>query len=289
MKITELLNEASSTVPPESFQVLKDVYGIEDIKWNSAAATVDSTSSVDLTQWAESFPPPQFGVVNGDFNASPNVEDLSYLPLVVKGVLTNGVVAQQYFNDDEESDFEVDVIPVDLASCKTKSAGEFDISLTNITSLNGMPSTTICTLRNNDQLTSLRGLPSIVRQLLLKHCLNLADISAATNVRELWIENCPKIQIEHIPDVTKLTIEGVSSLAGIHKKRKVWNIKTIRFVKEPPTNMLGLLLVKGLESVVTTEDPRLGQILTRHIQGDRDINECQEELIDAGFKAQAKL
>ena len=52
--------------------------------------------------------------------------------------------------------------------------------------------------------------------------------------------------------------------------------------------ILSLLRIEGLESTGITQDLQF-KILNKHLQGDRDILDCQEELIDAGFKEYAKL
>jgi hypothetical protein len=53
------------------------------------------------------------------------------------------------------------------------------------------------------------------------------------------------------------------------------------------THVLGLLLIDGLRRIRCNQG--IDPIINRHLAGDRDIHACQEELIEAGYGAQAKL
>lgn len=55
------------------------------------------------------------------------------------------------------------------------------------------------------------------------------------------------------------------------------------------SHVLGLLLVKGLESV-KLDNSKVAEIINKHLKmADRNAHECQEELFDAGFANFAKL
>lgn len=61
------------------------------------------------------------------------------------------------------------------------------------------------------------------------------------------------------------------------------------------SNILGIMLIKNLKNIEfmfktkTNEYEEIENIINRHLKSDRDILECQEELIDKGFKQYAKL
>ena len=55
-----------------------------------------------------------------------------------------------------------------------------------------------------------------------------------------------------------------------------------------PDSMLGLILIKNLDTV-ETEDGKFDDIMNYHLKHDRDIHACQEDLIEAGFGAQARI
>lgn len=81
----------------------------------------------------------------------------------------------------------------------------------------------------------------------------------------------------------------LKSLQGIHKVLKECG----GFFDASGTNLeshvLGLLMVKGLDSVKLSND-KVTAILNKHLKmPDRNAHECQEELFDAGFANFAKL
>ena len=53
------------------------------------------------------------------------------------------------------------------------------------------------------------------------------------------------------------------------------------------SNILGLLQIKHLKTVKNSHPAFI--ILSKHLNGDKDILECQEELISNGYKEFAKL
>lgn len=59
------------------------------------------------------------------------------------------------------------------------------------------------------------------------------------------------------------------------------------------SNVLGLILIKNLEKF-SFEDFKgevhpVQNIINKHLKGSRDVLECQEELIENGYKQYAKL
>ena len=59
--------------------------------------------------------------------------------------------------------------------------------------------------------------------------------------------------------------------------------------KNLKTHMLGILLIKDLKKISFSDNIEVQNIINKHLDGDRDILECQEELITNGLKEFAKL
>ena len=80
----------------------------------------------------------------------------------------------------------------------------------------------------------------------------------------------------------------ISTLKNVHKQIK--HINGIFSLSSNPimSNILGLLLIEKLNLVDNNHNAFL--IINKHLQcGDRDVLECQEELISSGYKEFAKL
>lgn len=93
------------------------------------------------------------------------------------------------------------------------------------------------------------------------------------------------------------TIEGdlscnntkLASLKDIHKLvKRIDGSATFTGNDELSSNILGLLLIDGLKSV-EFDDYSLTDIINKHLKNGRDLLECQDELIEAGFEKYAKL
>lgn len=111
-----------------------------------------------------------------------------------------------------------------------------------------------CIYTGNDQVTSIEGLPSKVGGRI--------DISG-----------CKKI----------------TSLKGIHKIVKQMDGEFDASTAGVKEAVLGLMAIRGITSV-NLPDNKVAAIINKHLSSDdRDINACQEELIDAGFTAWAKI
>jgi len=54
------------------------------------------------------------------------------------------------------------------------------------------------------------------------------------------------------------------------------------------TNLLYAFKIKGLEELITRIE-KLDDIINKHLVGNRDVMECQEELIEAGLEKYARL
>ena len=193
---------------------------------------------------------------------------------------------------------------VDISNMSTQVGGRFALSGSKIETLHVLDgcggSFASIEFDHCSNLKSLDGLSKYAMYgnvLDLTGCDSLTDLSGAANMTfaEVVITNpntdlttpWPKSQMYFF------SFTDEYSFKGIHKLQRVWEPSNIWFTGPSiilPSNMLGLLMVRSLKKVkVSGVNSQLGDILTKHLRGDRDINECQEELIEAGFKAQAKL
>lgn len=130
----------------------------------------------------------------------------------------------------------------------------------------------------DDRLHSLKESPKIIN-----------GIFNCSGVRLHSLEGSPLIvRGNYQADNNELT-----SLKDIHKQIK--EIHGTFSVRHNPiiSNILGVLLIKNLEffdiSANHNDKIKINMIIDHHIQGDRDVLACQEELISAGYKEYAKL
>jgi hypothetical protein len=130
--------------------------------------------------------------------------------------------------------------------------GIFTCANLRMTSLKGSPESTKGYYCFNNELTSLDGISSVIH----------GNLMAYTN---------------------KLT-----SLQGIHKQIKY--ISGAADFEDNPikSHVLGLLKIDGLRGVWLS-NKKLQFVLNKHLTNGRDIFACQEELIEEGLEAFAKL
>lgn len=88
----------------------------------------------------------------------------------------------------------------------------------------------------------------------------------------------------------------IHSFEGIHKHFKGGFVFDIKIPKDLESNILGLLLINQLDKIIidiqdvkTSNLQPVVDIINRHLKADKDILECQEELLENGFKDYAKL
>jgi hypothetical protein len=98
--------------------------------------------------------------------------------------------------------------------------------------------------------------------------------------------------IEGIPLMIGLDLlckqANFKSLAGIDKMVKQIGRGVDFYQKPTPTHILGLLLISNLSYINIDEGGPIDNIMSKYI-GTGDIISAQDELIEAGFKEQAKL
>ena len=145
--------------------------------------------------------------------------------------------------------------------------GDFNCNHTNITSLKGAPQsvggTFDCTGTN---LTSLEGAPQSIGG---------GFFCAGTSLTSL----------EHVPQsvggdfICRNTY--ITSLKGIHKTHRKWKIGGALDLPQTCADIVGLALIEGISRV------QIGNVSFN--VGDHDPHAFQEQLLDAGFRMQARM
>ncbi len=173
--------------------------------------------------------------------------------------------------------------------------GNFSCSSNRITSLDGSPSSVSNMFSCfNNKLTSLVGGPTTVGSSFYcsKNLLTSLKGAPSSVGGEFYcadnkltsLDGAPSsIGGEFVCHTNKLT-----SLHNIHKQiKKIGD--SANFTNNPiVSHVLGLLLIEELPYVVF-DNEKLEQIINKHLQGERDIFACQEELIEAGYEELAQL
>jgi hypothetical protein len=166
----------------------------------------------------------------------------------------------------------------------TGITASINLSQLNLTDLMGLPTRLSGSLavRHNKTALSLKGCPKRVgKNVDFQGCVSLLDI-------------------DQLPDVIggdlNLAQTEVTSLAGIGKTYvkdcKLINLHSCIRLK---SNILGLLLVKGLVEIIFSEWGEPGnykkalKIINDELDGERDIMNAHEALTRAGLKDYAKL
>lgn len=160
--------------------------------------------------------------------------------------------------------------------------GDFICSSTGLTSLRGCPEHVgtsefggdfMCDYNDN---VSLEGGPKTVGGSY--SCTGCENLESLQHMAEkiggsIFAQNLPKLKTLQGIHKTVRNCSGVFDLSGTKLE----------------SHVLGLLMIKGLESV-KMDNSEVATILNKHLKlPDRNAHECQEELIDAGFAAFAKL
>ena len=154
---------------------------------------------------------------------------------------------------------------------------------------------------SNNQFTSLEFGPTSVGQDF--HCQKNKLTSFEFMPKEIDGEvNCHNNQftsLEHCPNKINGEFDchknKITSLQGIHKLFEGGYIKGEFDLNSNPitSHVLGLLLIPELPSVLYFEGNKdciaAIKIINKHLAGDRDVIDCQQELIEAGLKQFAQL
>lgn len=160
--------------------------------------------------------------------------------------------------------------------------GDFIVSSAELTVLRGCPQHVGTSEFGGDfmcdynDITTLEGGPRTVGgSYSCTGCQDLENLShlAEKVGRTIFAQNLPKVK----------------TLQGIHKVVKHCGGMFDLTGTKLESHVLGLVLIKGLESV-KLDNTAVSDIINKHLkQPDRNAHDCQEDLIDAGFAEFAKL
>jgi hypothetical protein len=156
---------------------------------------------------------------------------------------------------------------------------------------------------SNSKLTSLEGAPNWVGgNFICVTCPKLSSLKfAPTHVGGNFnIADCPKLsslefatpEVGGYINLNRCT--GITKLEGFKKMNKFkvnqfGNKTNVIYMNEAPiSNVLYVFRIKGLESI-DTQNNKLDKIVNKYLADDRNIMDCQQELIDAGFAKIANL
>ena len=176
-----------------------------------------------------------------------------------------------------------------------KISGNFSCYNNQLTSLEGAPKEVgrdfYCSF---NQLTSLEGCPQKVGGNFYCHSNNLTSLEgcpqevgehfSCSNNQLTSLEGCPqKVGGDFYCSSNQLT-----NLKDIHK-----HIKSISgdadFLGNPiKSHVVGLLLIEGLVHV-NLDNKKVRDILNKHLQSNKDVLACIDELEEAGFPEFAKI
>jgi hypothetical protein len=168
--------------------------------------------------------------------------------------------------------------------------GDFSCHSTQITSLQGAPQS----VGGNfscyaTQITSLQGAPQSVGGYFYCHNTPITSLQGAPQSVGGYF-SCNHTQITSLQGAPQ-SVGGyfscintqITSLQGIHKTHRTWVIKGMLIIPEQTIHIIGLALIPGISVVqLGTNGPEFD--ISHH-----DPLEFQEQLIDAGFKMQARM
>ena len=181
-------------------------------------------------------------------------------------------------------------------------ADEVYLNLANFETLEGIIDSKSYTL-TNCKAKDLKGLPANVDYLRIYFFKNLSSFSGLPNVKaELHIMGCDSLNFPNEP--VGITIDGhhnliskcesITNFKDVHKTFKsITGGLSILECKNVKSHILGFLKIEGLSNIFADKCndnfEKAIEILNRHVKGDKDILNCQNELIDAGLEEYAQV
>lgn len=166
-----------------------------------------------------------------------------------------------------------------------------------LTSLEGCP----ITVKDNfiaygNNFTSFKGGPTTVGGIMYIYKNRLKSFEGAPKYigKHFYVHDNEISSFEGAPRFVGanfiLTRNKLDSLKGIHKYVKQINGVLNVSENNVSSHVLGVLRIEGLEALVLDPPAKEVQdIINKHLAGDRNIFDCQEELIAAGCEEFAKL
>lgn len=146
---------------------------------------------------------------------------------------------------------------------------------------------------DDESITKIKGCPDAVKDFIGDRSALASLEGAPSKVSRHFNVNSNNItSLDGLPSFIGGDLDmggnNLRSLKGIHKLVK--HVGGVAYFQGNPikSHVLGLLVIDGLKRVMLTND-KVSAIINKHLKGDRDVNACQEELIDAGFEDFAQL
>lgn len=225
-------------------------------------------------------------VSNGVFDVNPDtlVVDVHGSVDIDADFLINGKLPVVFGKVTGTVGIQPNVPLVSLEGMPREVGGSFNIQDTQISSFVGGPDIVhgAYMAYGINELTSLQGLPPVIGG-------------------ALHLGGCPALtSLEHLPHSIGLgkkdtafaglflTDTGIKSFHNFHKTNGNLKVRGSFAFTSTASHLLSLLLIPGIKTVWAA-DANLSTILNKHLKGERDIHACQEELIDAGYTAQARI
>lgn len=119
----------------------------------------------------------------------------------------------------------------------------------------------------------------------------LSDIFDKLNLRfslneeTLILNDVPSSKVQ----TKRIELIAQESLAGIHKVISNCEYMEISWLQNVKQNALGLVLLDTDDLYFEGNVPEWAKIIMKHFKSGKDVLDCQEELIENGYKQYAKL
>jgi hypothetical protein len=126
---------------------------------------------------------------------------------------------------------------------------------------------------SNKQLTSLEGCPQVIK----------GDFYCSDNKLKS-LQYCPQI----VKGDFYCSDNKLPSLQNIHKYCKQINNTLWAYNNPIKSHVLGVMLIENIQLVDLDQEP-VKKIINTHLNTDRDVYLCQDNLIKAGFAEYAQL
>lgn len=128
---------------------------------------------------------------------------------------------------------------------------------------------------NHNNLHNVEGCPTTINgSLVISANRNLTSLDGMDKIEiedSFICNDCPNLKFSKIH-------KHIKSIGGTFKSNSM------------KSNALGLLLIRNLQKVeLGGNNKEVAEIINKHLEGERDVHACQEELIDAGYGEYAKL
>lgn len=256
-------------------------------------SAVGGSDAEEPAQADPTAPTPKIGVKSAPEPVAANAQPAAAAPDAIKAALDKWLKSHNIENYKMNPDGFIDVdgevrldhlrMPKLPGPVKFGTVtGDFICSSTSLTQLSGCPQHVGTSefggdfMCDHNEISSLEGGPKTVGGSY--SCTGCENLESLQHMAEkiggsVFAQNLPRVK----------------NLQGIHKiVRQCGEVFDTTGTKLE-SHVLGLLLIKGITSV-KMENKEVADIINKHLkQPDRNAHECQEELIDAGFAAFAKL